>query len=339
MAFTQLPCSDEMDITGRVPGRLNQEGTGVRVSPAWWATHFPVRAQELIHHDARFHPRRHIHDAPAGIRAIAHAHDNPECVVSGVSALALFGLPVLADSCDATVNTSAGDGDREWGLVRRRRKAKRTWTVRWRGTNIQLSQPTDAVVEALQDIRDGIHGWAAPTWVSDAQLLWAVQLVDAARRHLGVSEPAILRAARGRVNRLWVRKVLALSSQLADSPKETEMRLMCTALVKDPRLAGAAEWAQLCVKLRPAGLAFIEQVPLFDGERLITTFDLALADLKIALMYDGGHHLSRNQRDKDFRISLECQLQGWTVVRVSAGTLEQLPWVLFRLLKSRGVVG
>ena len=80
-------------------------------------------------------------------------------------------------------------------------------------------------------------------------------------------------------------------------------------------------------------------MPLFDGERLVTTFDLALADLKIALMYDGEHHLSRGQRDKDFRIGLECQLQGWTVVRVSAGTLEQLPWVLFRLLKSRGVVG
>ena len=192
-----------MNITGRVPGRLNQEGTGVRVSPAWWATHFPVRAQELIHHDARFHPRRHIHDAPAGIRAIAHAYENPDCVISGLSALALSGLPFLADSCDSTVNTSSGDGDREWGLVRRRRKAKRTWTVKWRQAEIKVSSPADALIEALQDIRDGIHGWVTPTWVSDAQLLWAVQLVDAARRHLGVSEPAILRAARGRVSRLW----------------------------------------------------------------------------------------------------------------------------------------
>lgn len=114
------------------------------------------------------------------------------------------------------------------------------------------------------------------------------------------------------------------------------MRLMCTALMKDPRLVGAAEWAPLCSKLRSAGLVFTEQVPLFDGDRLITTFDLALADLKIALMYDGEHHLSRSQRDKDFGISLECQLQGWTVIRVSAGTLETLPMVLFRLLLSRG---
>lgn len=327
-----------MNITSRVPGRLNRQGAGVRVSPAWWATHFPARAQELVHYDARFHPRRHLHDAPAGIRAIAHAYENPDCVISGLSALALLGLPFLADSCDSTVNTSSGDGDREWGLVRRRRKAKRIWTVKWRQAEIKVSGPADALIEALQDIRDGIHAWASPSWVADPRLMWAVQLVDAARRHLGVSESAILQAARGRVNRLWIKKVLALSSPLPDSPKETEMRLMCTALFKDPRLVGSASWKPLCAALRPARLAFCEQVPFFAEGRLVTTFDLALVDLKIALMYDGGHHLSRSQRDKDFRISLECQLREWTVIRISAGTLENLPTILYRLLKKRGVV-
>ncbi len=324
MAFSHFPCTDAMDITGRVPGRLNREGLGVQISSGWWATHLRLRPPELATHDARSHPFRIIHEVPCAIRAIAFLAEHPKCVISGISALALFGLPHLVDSCDTTVNTPVGKVDKQMGVAQRRRKPKTTWTVKWRGQRINVSSPPDAVVEALQDIRDGLHAWAKPAWVVDAKSFWSIQLVDAARRHLGVDAHEISKAAHRRLNRRWIDKVLALSSSLADSPKETELRLMCM---------------EFATSLRAADLIFAEQVPLFDGSRLITTFDLALVDLKIAIMYDGEHHLSRGQRDKDAQINLECIVHGWTVIRVSAGTLEDLPRFLSRLLKERGVVG
>ena len=328
-----------MDITARVPGHLNSEGVGVQITPSCWASHFPARPPELVQYEARFHPHRLMHDAPAGLRALAAAREHPQCVVSGLSALALIGLPFLVHSCDATLNTATGKPISGGGLVQRRRKTKLAWNVKWRGTDVSVSAPPDAVVEALQDIRDGIHSWAGSSWSSDDELIWAVQLVDATHRHLDLSTTSIEKAARGRLNHRWLTRVLALSSPHADSPKETEMRLLVMALTSDPRLLGHTEWAPVAEALRSARLDFAEQVPLFGGSRLITTFDLALVNLRIAIMYDGEHHLSRGQRDKDFRIGLECQLHGWTVIRVSSGTLDDLPLALFRLLRSRGVVG
>lgn len=326
-----------MNISRYIPGSLHTQGPGVQVSPTLYAADYPARAPELARHDARFHPHRTRYQVPAGLRAVAHAYDNPGCVVSGLSALTLLGLPSLANACDATMNTSLGRGSREWGLVRRRRKAKDAWAVNWHGLEIAVSAPADAVVEALQDIRDGIHAWEAPAWVSDPELLWAIQLVDASRRYLEVAPAEIMKAARGRLNRRWITKVLGLSSSLADSPKETEMRLLCSALTAPSPLIDQT-WADIQRQLRPLGLVFAEQAPLYDGTRLITTFDLALVDLQIAVMYDGEHHLARDQRDKDFRIALDCQILGWTVVRVSAGTLEDLPRILLAVLREKGVV-
>ncbi|UUA90033.1 hypothetical protein KBP53_03505 [Corynebacterium genitalium ATCC 33030] len=335
MGYTKLACVDRMAISRRVPGTLNRTGGGIQVSSGFFASDFPVRSPELARHDARFHPHNTAYRVPAGLRAVAHAHENPNCVVAGLSALALLGFPYLADSCDTTMNTPVDRREREWGLVRRRRKAKGTWTVIWNGLEIPVSAPADAVVEAVQDVRAGIHSWSSPAWVADPIVLWAVQLVDASRHLLGVTPESILDAARGRVDNRWLRNVLQLSSARAESPKETEMRLMCTALTEKPNLIGDTEWAQAAREFGSHGLAFTEQVPLYDGPRLITTFDLALTDLKIALMYDGEHHLARGQRDTDFRINLECQLMGWTVVRISAGTLYDLPRILLALLRER----
>nr|VDG62696.1 Uncharacterised protein [Streptococcus thermophilus] len=333
-----LPCLDRMVVSRRVPGTLSPKGPGVQVSPTLFASHFPLRPEELALYDARFHPHNTQYLVPAGLRAVAHAYENPDCVTAGLSALAVLGLPFLANSCDTTMNTPLDRRDREWGLVRRRRKAKGTWTVIWNGLELRVSAPQDAVVEALQDIRDGIHGWSSPTWIADPLLLWAVQLVDASRRYLGIAPESILEAARGRVNRRWISSVVRLSSAHADSPKETEMRLLCVAFMGSPQLIVNPEWARVAVRLRALKLEIKEQVPLYDGSRLITTFDLALVNLKIAVMYDGEHHLARDQRDKDFRINVECQLMGWTVIRVSAGTLHDLPRVLLALLREKGAL-
>ena len=101
-------------------------------------------------------------------------------------------------------------------------------------------------------------------------------------------------------------KVLNLSSRFADSPRETELRLLLRAVTKERQL-----------KLS-------EQVPVYRGRRLVTTFDFAIEPLKIGIMYDGQHHWEYDQRQKDARINLDLALEGWTVVRFAAATFSEV---------------
>ncbi len=95
------------------------------------------------------------------------------------------------------------------------------------------------------------------------------------------------------------------------------MRLMC---------------ARICNEL---GIELAEQVPLIVDRKIVTVFDLAVPELKIGIMYDGEHHLQRNQRDRDSRINVESTLQGWVVIRVAAGTLLKSADYLRRLVESK----
>ncbi|MDK8626581.1 hypothetical protein QP951_09370, partial [Corynebacterium appendicis] len=63
-----------------------------------------------------------------------------------------------------------------------------------------------------------------------------------------------------------------------------------------------------------------------------TTRDLTL---KIGIMYDGEHHLQRKQRDRDSRINVESSLQGWVIIRVTAGTLASSASYLKRMIEMR----
>ena len=78
-----------------------------------------------------------------------------------------------------------------------------------------------------------------------------------------------------------------------------------------------------------------EQVVLIDDGKILTVFDLALPELKIGIMYDGAHHLQRNQRDRDSRINVESTLQGWVIIRVAAGTLAKSADYLRRLVETK----
>ncbi|QYH19256.1 hypothetical protein JKI95_08680 [Corynebacterium aquatimens] len=173
-----------------------------------------------------------------------------------------------------------------------------------------MTTPAVATVQALKIIRRGINGWHVldcggyePTFVR------AVQLIDACRQ-LGVDATDVLKAGHARLDRKWLADVIEASSELADSPKETELRLI---------IAEIAERFDLVLQ---------EQVPVYLGDEWVTTLDLALTkpgtDLKLGLMYDGAHHIGQEQWMKDNLINLKCAKAGWDLQRITKRTLREV---------------
>lgn len=300
---------DNLNITARVPGGIHHDGPGILISTHYFIPHGFATAEALARANARFHPRRIMYRGPATSRAVAMALERPGHVVNGLGALALFGLDYFADACDTTL----------YGDVRRVDHATRTtpliqknpglptWNAYYYDAAFLVAPPAHAVVDALKLLRRGVHAWqvsAVPGMC--AKDIRAVQLIDATRRFLHLTPTHILEAARKRVDQRWLARICRLSSALADSPRETEMRLIALAVCQG------------------YGLELTEQVPLMDGSRIVTTFDLAIVALMIGIMYDGEHHLQREQRDKDSRINTEAALMGWVVIRITSGTLHLL---------------
>ena len=313
-----------MSVDGKMPGGLHTNGLGLPVNGTFTMPSGFARPPELAHQQSFDHPLRIIYRAPAASRAIAMWLEHPHLTICGLSALALFGLPFFADSNDTTLR----------GMTRRkqlatqftplvlRRPADTTWAVRACGYVIPISPPEVAVAETLQLIRHGTYSWQVyPVDGYDPTDIRAIQLIDASLRHLSLPLSPILTASRGMVNQRWLKKVSGLSSALADSPKETEMRLLILALCRELGLE--------------LGVDLVEQHVLKGGDKIITVFDLAIPGLRIGIMYDGEHHLTRQQRDRDSRINIECALQDWAVIRVTAGTLHSLPDTLRQLVLAR----
>ena len=143
----------------------------------------------------------------------------------------------------------------------------------------------------------------------------AIILIDCVRRHLGVSTAEILEACRGVVDQRWVSRALTHSSGLADSPKETEIRLLAK---------------RVC---REFGVQLEEQVVVQEGEKILTRFDLAIPELKIGIMYDGAHHGEDRQWKKDTEINTDLTVSGWRVLRYTSATLHKLVRQLAALIR------
>ncbi|PAT07686.1 hypothetical protein CKJ82_08470 [Corynebacterium hadale] len=269
-----------------------------------------LREPNLVAHAARHHPRGIAYPVPATDRAVAHALSHPGTTVTGMGALALYGLPFFADACDTVL---VGPGIRKnrpatqytpalWRLKLREHEA---WTVMCAGQPISVAAPPLAAVHALLSIRRRESAWH--TFDASA-LTRAVQLIDATRRFLNLTPESIRISASLRLDRRWLSQVLGASSALADSPKETEMRLLATPVAQKH------------------GLTLAEQVVIRNrwGKR-VTDLDLALMEPKIGLMYDGAHHWDKQQRTLDSLIQIELVAQGWQVLRFAEGTLARLP--------------
>lgn len=283
------------------------------------------REEWVVAHDAKHHPRGVAYPAPAAARAAAHAAEHPGCVVSGFGALALYGLGYFVDGADTTLlhpRAVNSHGDSITPSLRRRSRAPlEVWQLEHRGCTFNAAAPSAALVQALQDLRSGVHRWKAVDvpGLTPEQVM-AVQLVDCARRFLGLTPEQILDAARGKLNRRWLESILGNSSRHADSPKETEMRLLLRQLARE------------------FGCSVCEQVDLVENGRLITIFDLTIPELRVAVMYDGEHHWGYEQRQKDASINLKAATHGWTLVRCSSGTMVE-GLALVRELLSKKVHG
>lgn len=313
---------DGMQVS--LPGKLLTSGfrpeAGVAVTQKYWVSHEHARPNALALSQALQHPRGLVYLAPATTRAVATILERPNHSVCGLSALALYGLSFFADACDTTLNGPVPKivAASEFSPYIARSNGGPTWTVFVGKLAVKVSPPALAVVEAMRHIRSGVHSWdVQPVEGLKPADVRCIQLLDMVRRYLGVRFEELFEAARGKLSKRWLAFICGLSSPLADSPKESEMRLIC---------------AQVCKEF---GLELEDQFPLFDGTRPITTFDLAIPALKIAIMYDGEHHLQRDQRDKDSRINIECTLRGWLVIRVAAGTLGELAGYLTEAIAER----
>ena len=280
------------------------------------------REQWQVELGAKHHPRGVAYWAPAAARAVAHAVERPGAVVGGFSALALYGLPFLVEGADtllfcATSKNQQG-GACSPALRRPSARPGEVRKVRHRGVTIRAAAPADAVVQALKEITRGGHRWAT---VGVAGLtkeeVMAIQLVDCARRFLGVQPSQIRAVAAQKINAEWLEGVLARSSCLADSPKETEMSLLVRAL--------AAEY----------GCTVQEQVPFIVEGVIVTVFDLAIPEIKVAVMYDGAHHGERKQRNKDSSITLKMIRGDWTPARCASETMFECLELIEDLLRKR----
>lgn len=311
---------NNMDVATRHTYTLRDDGIGERISRNHYLAEPALRPGELAFREAACHPRGTVYRAPADARAVAMALEHPRHSICGLSALAVYGLRFFADCCDTTLHGPVKRTVEATQFTPRITRSKRAsgWFVFFQEQRLAISEPPSAVVEALLDIRAEQHAWpVAQIPGFSAMEIRAIQLLDAVRRHLGLTIAQIQVAARHRLGKRWLGRVIGHSSAQADSPKETEMRLMC---------------ARVCDEL---GVELVEQVPLITDGKIVTVFDLALPELKIGIMYDGAHHLQRNQRDRDSRINVESTLQGWVIIRVAAGTLAKSADYLRRLVETK----
>lgn len=293
--------------------------------------YLPVSKQRFIHERhsleqwavqlaARHHPHNQKYDVPAAVRAVVHAYERPGSVVCGFSALALYGLPYLVEGADTTLRAPTPQkltaSAIRPSVARLHAPHTETWTLTHRGVPIRVSRPLRATVQALQQILRGEHSWQTePIPGVSPEMVKAVQLVDCARRHLGLQAEDIRASALRQINQRWLSRVLDLSRSTADSPKETELRLLLQPVVRN------------------YGHTLVEQYPLTVGGKAITTFDFAIPELKIGIMFDGRHHWEYDQRQLDTSINLTSMLHGWTVPRAGSKTMQQCVEVVEKTIR------
>lgn len=281
---------------------------------------------EVAERAARFHPRGVAYTVPAPHRALAHMLNHPSLAATGFAALALYGLPFLADCAD-TVLTGPAVPRKQLATASRpgltRSDPCELWRLQFFQKVLSAVPPAVALAQALALVKKGEAAWeVVPVPECGDTFVRAVQLVDAARRFLSIDPVELLAASRQRVDLPWLVSVLIASSTLADSPKESEMRLLAQEIA------------------RTFKLTLTEQFVLSDASgRAVTRFDLAFVELKIGLMYDGAQHWEHKRRHKDTRINLEAAVLDWQVLRFSAWTLELLIPTLDRILTARGLTG
>ncbi|MDU0479167.1 hypothetical protein QVA66_07925 [Staphylococcus chromogenes] len=242
------------------------------------------------------------HQLPLLSRAIGLQKRCPNAVLSGWVVLAAHGVLHIDDSLPVHYYTSNGKHRRDFklNLIPIRSTTACEHTVEVYGHPLRLVGTAVAVIDCLRALKSNAASWWVPRIEGFSfQEVRMLQVIDMARTWLGLTKHDLAATAHQRFPARLLRKLWKLSDAGAQSPQETSLRL----IVRD-----LARWES--------------QVALFDDHgNVITTADLADRHRKVALFYDGVHHLSRQQRDYDSFVWQQLRKQGWEVVRITHGQL------------------
>ncbi|OHR18445.1 hypothetical protein HMPREF2791_00200 [Corynebacterium sp. HMSC034A01] len=301
-------------------GNLPQGMQTMQVSARFHMLAREQRSYELARADARNHPRGVIYQVPAAYRAAAFGIEKPSTVVLAHGALALYGLRYRVEGKDTVLMDPSAERNSHGNIskpsiVRRGCKPEHVWQVRHYGHELQVASPAAATAQVLREIRRSSPSNGATFAGHSIDLVEAITLIDCVRRHLGIDPMEILKASSGTVCQRWLTRALAKSSKLADSPKETEMRLLAQMVCDE------------------FGLLLEEQVVVRDGGKIVTTFDLAIPELGIGIMYDGAHHGEAKQWHKDAEINSDLTICGWRVLRFTSASLHKFVEKLVALIR------
>ncbi|RSZ63787.1 hypothetical protein EAH68_05990 [Corynebacterium hylobatis] len=281
-----------------------------------------ARSAGLVARDAAHHPRGHHHQVNAGTRIVAHLTEYPSWIAAQFSAAALLGITDFADGADSAVLNNnrlrISRGVRQ-PTQRQYRGRWTPWTLRLGEQELKVTPPMLTLAHCLRAVLDGEHAWETPADLGHPpHTVRAVQLIDRYRREFGLDEEQVLEALHGLVNQRRLENLLQLSDPGADSPPETILRLAADRATKD------------------LGIDWQAQVPVYrngrvgapgsrdPGQTLFTVIDLAAPSRRLALYYDGEHHLERGQRDQDSLITAQLAAWGWRSLRVTAGMLRDV---------------
>ena len=232
-------------------------------------------------------------DRDLGTLSVAYSRLYPAGVLTGWSAASFYGV---APEYGARPELSVGPhGRARRGLVLRR-----------------YSMPPDEV-RVVRGVRVTSPLWTAFDLARfNSHLIGVIAVAKFYRRDLS-------RAALGRkldaLAGTWgvarARRVFADADTRAESPPESELRLiLCASALPEPE----------------------PQVQIYSAScRRIATADFAYERERVALFYDGGPHLEREQRDWDSDVTASLAEEGWRSMRITAGMLRDPRTLLRRI--------
>ncbi|QGU01027.1 hypothetical protein CKALI_00630 [Corynebacterium kalinowskii] len=227
----------------------------------------------------------------------------PSGAIGGFAALAFHGVPFWWDVDLVTVHTPARGIREEDGM----HLVKGVTFTPYHGLDqhfpdLVCVDPATAAIDCLiYVLRKRINFWTPKVtgiWLHE---LRAIQIIDATLRYTSATRGELREAARNRLCKRKLNRLLKLADDRCDSPPETSLRLILGRLLPG--------WET--------------QVAIYDDNRLITVIDFAWKRLKVAVYYDGSVHNEQRNVDRDNEITAFLEERGWTVLRVSKGMIRR----------------
>ncbi|MEU3273646.1 hypothetical protein ABZ639_22640 [Saccharomonospora sp. NPDC006951] len=217
----------------------------------------------------------------------------PDAVLTGRSAATVLGVTLARphDPVEFVVPEKARFGPIK-GIHVRRTELKRKESRPWQ--QVRIARPTRVAVDLLLRLSPRTHGWVR-------QLRIAVPDLDAFLRSKLVSARALEHSLSHRRNRgiRLARQAFLLSDVRAESLPESELRVV----------------------LQAEGFAPTPQYRIIKRGREVARLDLALAEDKVAVEYDGRWHRKRKHIRHDKARRRRLIRDGWRCVVVTAEQL------------------